>query len=261
LGLNKLFETAGEDFESIMGIMGRFCIFMADALRRVFIRPFYLKETVEQAYYIGVKSLVLTSVTALAVGVVMAFQTIGVLSRFGAQNYVAVVVSLAVVRELGPVLTAIMVAGRAGSGITAEIGSMKVTRQIDALKVSVVNPMSYLVLTRIMACTIVVPLLTIIADVLGIFGGMIGSAPSGLSFSLYMSVTLDYLGFVDVLPGLIKAAFFGFCVALIACFMGFHTSGGTAGVGRATTTTVVAASLTVMVSDVFLTRLLLIIFE
>jgi len=192
---------------------------------------------------------------------VLAMQTTGVLARFGAKEYVAVVVGLAIVRELGPVLTALMVAGRAGSGISAEIGAMRVPRQIDALTVSAVDPLKYLVVTRVAACVIVMPLLTAIANSLGLFGGfIIAVLQEGISPTFYAARTLDFIGFVDYVPGLFKAVVFGFIVALVACYQGYHTTGGTEGVGKSTTATVMATSLLVMLADVILTRVLISIF-
>jgi len=236
-------------------------LFWVDIMRKCVTPRFYLAETVRQVYTIGVMSLLLTSTVALSVGLVMAMQTIGTLQAFGAVNYVSVGVGLAVVKELGPVLTGLMVAGRAGSGISAELGSMKVTRQIDALTVSAVNPIRYLVVTRVVACMIAVPLLTIIADVLGVFGGfIIGVTQGDISPYLYTSFTLKYITLSDVIPGLLKTIIFGMLVGTVASYYGFETTGGTEGVGNSTKSSVVTASLLIMISDVILTRILLWIF-
>jgi phospholipid/cholesterol/gamma-HCH transport system permease protein len=259
--MKNLPRALGSDFISYAGSAGRMFLFWADAMAKTLTPHFYFHETVRQIFSIGVKSLALTSTVALSVGMVMAMQTIGTLKLFGAVNYVAVVVGLAVVKELGPVLTALMVAGRAGSGISAEIGSMRVTRQIDALTVSAVNPVRFLVVTRIIACMIAVPLLTVIADVLGILGGLIiGVVQGNISYHLYMSYTLTYIGYVEIFPGLIKTVFFGMLIGTVASYYGFQTTGGTEGVGNATKASVVSTSLMIMLSDVVLTRLLLIIF-
>ena len=243
------------------GFAGRLFLFWADTIGKCVTPRFYFAETVRQIYSIGVNSLLLTSTVAFSVGLVLAMQTIGTLRIFGAVNYVAIVVGLAVVKELGPVFTALMVAGRAGSGICAELGSMKVTRQIDALTVSAVNPMRYLVVTRVIACMVAVPLLTVIADILGVVGGMIvGVIQGGISFHLYVNYTLTYVGLTDVIPGLLKTIFFGMLIGTIACYYGFETTGGTEGVGKSTKSSVVTASLLIVVSDVILTRILLWIF-
>jgi phospholipid/cholesterol/gamma-HCH transport system permease protein len=240
---------------------GRLFLFWAATMAKCVTPRFYFAETIRQIYSIGVNSLLLTSTVALSVGLVLAMQTIGTLRVFGAVNYVAIVVGLAVVKELGPVFTALMVAGRAGSGICAELGSMKVTRQIDALTVSAVNPMRYLVVTRVIACMVAVPLLTVIADILGVLGGMIvGVIQGGISFHLYVNYTLTYVGLTDVIPGLLKTIFFGMLIGTVACYYGFETTGGTEGVGKSTKSSVVTASLLIVVSDVILTRILLWIF-
>jgi phospholipid/cholesterol/gamma-HCH transport system permease protein len=243
------------------GFAGRLFLFWAATMAKCVTPRFYFAETIRQIYSIGVNSLLLTSTVALSVGHVLAMQTIGTLRVFGAVNYVAIVVGLAVVKELGPVFTALMVAGRAGSGICAELGSMKVTRQIDALTVSAVNPMRYLVVTRVIACMVAVPLLTVIADILGVLGGMIvGVIQGGISFHLYVNYTLTYVGLTDVIPGLLKTIFFGMLIGTVACYYGFETTGGTEGVGKSTKSSVVTASLLIVVSDVILTRILLWIF-
>jgi phospholipid/cholesterol/gamma-HCH transport system permease protein len=170
---------------------------------------------------------------------------------------VAVGVGLGVTRELGPVVTALMVAGRAGSGISAEIGSMRVTRQIDALRILAIDPHRYLVATRILACIIAMPLLTAISDFLGIAGGaFIGTTVGGITFATYLDTTLYYLTVWDVINGLLKTLLFGLIVGTTGAYYGFHTEGGTSGVGRSTTSTVVAASLMIFVTDVIMTQLL-----
>ncbi len=259
--MESLIQTIGGRMMDYAGFAGRLFLFWADAMAKCVTPKFYFAETVRQIYSIGVKSLLLTSTVALSVGLVLAMQTIGTLQTFGAVNYVSIVVGLAVVKELGPVFTALMVAGRAGSGICAELGSMKVTRQIDALTVSAVNPMRYLVATRIVACMVAVPLLTVIADILGLLGGLIiGVVQGGISFHLYVSYTLTYVELTDVVPGLLKTIFFGMIVGTVASNYGFETTGGTEGVGNSTKASVVTASLLIVISDVILTRILLWVF-
>jgi len=259
--MESLPQTIGGRMLQYASFAGRLFLFWADTMAKSVTPRFYFAETVRQIRSIGVNSLLLTSTVALSVGLVLAMQTIGTLQMFGAVNYVSIVVGLAVVKELGPVFTALMIAGRAGSGICAELGSMKVTRQIDALTVSAVNPMRYLVVTRVIACMIAAPLLTIIADVLGIIGGLIvGVVQGGISFHLYMSYTLTYVELTDVIPGLLKTIFFGMLVGTVASYYGFATTGGTEGVGNSTKACVVTSSLLIVVSDVILTRILLWIF-
>ncbi len=261
LNMESVPRTLGRRIISYASFAGRLSLFWSDTMAKAVTPPFYFLETVRQIYTIGVRSLLLTSTVALSVGLVLAMQTIGTLQTFGAVNYVSVVVGLAVVKELGPVLTALMVAGRAGSGISAELGSMKVTRQIDALTVSAVNPMRYLVVTRVLACMVAVPLLTVIADVLGVLGGLIiGVMQGNISFYLYLSYTFKYVELVDIIPGLLKTVFFGMLVGVVASYYGFSTTGGTEGVGNSTKSSVVSSSLLIMISDVILTRILLWIF-
>ncbi|MBI4830570.1 MAG: ABC transporter permease [Candidatus Lindowbacteria bacterium] len=256
-----LVEVLGRRSVEYTSFAGRMFLFWFDAITKCVTPPFYFSETVRQMHTIGVKSLFLTSTVAISVGMVLAMQTIGELRIFGAVNYVSLIVGMAMVKELGPVLTALMVAGRAGSGISAEIGSMKVTRQIDALTVSAVNPMRYLVVTRVLACMLVVPLLAIFADAEGMLGGLIvGVTQGGISSHLYLAYTFKYIKLRHVIPGLLKAIFFGMLVGTVACHYGFETKGGTEGVGNATKASVVTSSLLIVISDVILTRILLYIF-
>lgn len=259
--MENLPALVGRRLEEYASFGGRMFLFWADTMAKCVTPRFYLSETIRQAYSIGVKSLLLTSTVAISVGLVLAMLTIDYLRTFGVLNYVSVMVGLAVVKELAPVLTALMVAGRAGSGICAEIGSMKVTRQIDALTVSAIDPVRYLVVTRVVACMVVVPLLTIIADVLGILGGLIiGVTQGNISYRLYMSYTFQYITLTDIIPGLLKTIFFGMLVGTVASYYGFQTTGGTEGVGNSTKSSFVTTSLLIVTSDVILTRILLWIF-
>jgi phospholipid/cholesterol/gamma-HCH transport system permease protein len=191
---------------------------------------------------------------------VLALQTGIALERFGAKLYVGSVVGLALARELGPVLTALMVGGRVGAGITAELGAMQVTEQIDAIRSMGADPVQKLVLPRVLAATLALPLLTMLADLLGAFGGMLIATTqfhitSNFYFdNLYWAVTVP-----DVLSGIAKTFVFGWIIAMVGCFLAFETKGGTAGVGRATTSAVVVASISILISDFFLTKLMLIL--
>ncbi|MBI5118160.1 ABC transporter permease [Candidatus Poribacteria bacterium] len=259
--MESLPQIVGRRIIDYANFAGRLFLFWLDAMSKCVTPPFYFRETIRQMHTIGVMSLFLTSTVAVSVGMVLAMQTIGELRIFGAVNYVAVIVGLAVVKELGPVLTALMVAGRAGSGISAEIGSMKVTRQIDALTVSAVNPIRYLVVTRIVACMLVVPLLASFADAEGMLGGLlVGVTQGGISSHLYLAYTFKYIKLRHVIPGLLKTIIFGMLVGTVACHYGFETKGGTEGVGNATKASVVTSSLLIVISDVILTRILLYIF-
>lgn len=259
--MERFLRSLGQHTLAKTEVAGRIFFFWADAVGNCLSRGFYFSETVRQIYGIGVKSLPLICTVGLSVGIVMSMQTLGTLEKFGATNYVAVVVGLAVVRELGPVLTAIMVAARAGSGISAEIGSMRVTGQIDALIVSAVNPVRYLVATRLVACMVALPLLTVIADVLGILGGMfIAVIEVSMNPHLYLSYTLEYVGLNDVISGLVKTIPFGMLIGVVAGFYGFYARGGTEGVGIATQAGVVTSAFLIILSNVIFTRILLQLF-
>lgn len=241
----------------LFAFLGSLLHFLGEAVRaarRGVPREVFTQQLLE----IGARSLPLIGIAAFAIGVVMAIQTMTLLQKFGVVQYAAVGVGLGMTRELGPVVTALMVAGRAGSGISAELGSMRVTRQIDALRVLAVDPHRYLVATRILACVVAMPLLTAIADFLGILGGlMITTSVGGVPVPAYIDTTLYYVTVGDVLTGLGKSAIFGLIVGTVAAHYGYHTEGGTTGVGRATTATVVVSSLMIFLSDVFLTQLLM----
>jgi phospholipid/cholesterol/gamma-HCH transport system permease protein len=207
---------------------------------------------------LGVKSVAITGITALFTGMVLALQTAYSLEAFGGKTFVGRVVSLSLVRELGPVLTALMVGGRVGSGITAEIGSMTVTEQVDALRSMAISPVRRLVVPRILAVVLMMPVLTAIADGLGILGGLaIAVLELRMTFQDYFTSILQQLAISDICSGLSKTLFFGFEVAAIGCYNGLQVEGGAAAVGRATTQTVVLASISILVSDFFLTKLFL----
>lgn len=257
----ELTGTIGKQILAFIRKAGHITFFLWSSINSLFTPPFFFRQIVKQAYQIGVTSFPLVAVCGFAIGLVMAMQTIGVLTRFGAVYYMASVVGLSMVRELGPVFTAIMVAGRAGSGIAAELGSMKVTYQIDALRVMAINPINYLVTPRLWAAMLMLPLLTIMADFLGIFGGfLIGITQGGINPEFYYNITIKYIQFKDFLPGLLKTIPFGFIVAGVASYEGFNTSGGTEGVGISTTTAVVVSCLSILISDVFLTKATILIF-
>ena len=237
---------------------GEFVFFAMQSVSMFFDRPPFLRETVVQMYYIGVRSFPLIGLAGLSTGFVLGMQTIDILGQFGATQYVAAVVGLSMVEELGPVITALLVAGRAGSGISAELGSMMVTRQIDALKVLAINPIKYLATTRIVACILVLPLLTALADFLGIMGGMfIAVTQGGIHYQAYLYKTLDFVYITDFLPGLLKATVFGLIIGTVSCYEGFRVQGGTEGVGRSTTAAVVLSSLLILISDVYLTKMII----
>lgn len=213
------------------------------------------REWLAQFYYIGVQSLSITNITALFTGMVLALQAAFALSSFGAELFIGDLVSLSIVRELGPVLTALLVGGRVGAGITAELGSMKITQQLDAMRAMATSPIYKLIVPRMIACIICLPILTIIANFLGILGGLLlASLELNINGYFYLSRVIHALDFNDVASGITKSVFFGFFIGIIACNNGMRVSGGADGVGKATTQTVVSASIVILISDFFLTK-------
>lgn len=262
MSVSDCIRTSGNHVVAFATYTGAVTLFGLRAVLAGVRRPFYIRETIHQMFSLGVKSLPLTGVVAMSVGLVFAMQAVVILQDFGVVDYLSALVGLAIVEQLGPVLTALMVAARAGSGASAELGSMRVTRQIDAMRVMAVDPMQYLVATRVLAFTLVVPMLAVLADLLGVFGGwIIGVTYAGLTSDYYVSSTLQYVKMVNVVPGLVKTVFFGFIVGCQVCHQGYHAKGGTEGVGRATTTAVNIAMLSVMVANVILTRVMLWLFD
>lgn len=255
-----LFYRAGHQTMAFVDYMGELFLFWLDSCRSLAHPPWFVREVIAQMYHLGVRSFSLVAVASFAVGLVLAMQGITVLKMFGAANYIATSVCFTFVRGLGPLLAGIMLASRGGAGMGAELGSMRVTHQIDALTVSAVNPIKYLVVTRIVACMLVLPLLTVAANLIGILGGMIiGVTQVGISATYYYTLTVKYLTLKDVLPGIGKTAIFGLIIGTVSCFHGFNTEHGTFGVGQATKTSVVASILLILIADVFLTKLTLLI--
>jgi len=233
----------------------------AQVARSVVLPRKYYRLVVHEIDVMGVKSLGVAATAAVFTGMVFALQSAINMARFGAENYVGPLVALAILRELGPVLTAILVGGKVASGITAELGSMKVTEQIDALRSLGVNYVKRLIVPRVLASLIVFPLLTTLADLLGVLGGMVTmSVERGADMYAYINTTTYWVIPRDFLTGIGKSFFFGVIVTVIGCYNGLSTEGGTEGLGRATTATVVQVTMGVIVSDFFLTKLFLIMF-
>lgn len=228
------------------------------AFRGLSKRPFYWREAVSQMDIIGFGTLPIALLAGFFIGAVLALQTAGTLRSFGAQNFTGRLVATSLVRELGPVLTSILLAGRAGSGIAAELGAMTVSEQIDAMRALGTDPFRKLARPRLIALFLMAPVLTVFADVIGIIGGLIVSITLlQLPSSVYLSSAQDALNFNDIYGGFIKASTFGLIVGIVGCRCGFRTRGGTVGVGQSTTTSVVVSILLILVSDFFLTRLIL----
>ena len=235
-----------------------FTLLSVKAIANIFRRPRYIQDTFQQMDSIGVSSLSIIILTGFFTGGVLALQSSKSLQSFGAVNLTGQLVALSLIRELGPVLTALMIAGRVGSGIASELGSMVVTEQIDALRALGTDPTKKLVSPRMIACTTMVPLLTVMADLFGLIGGWIVSFYTlRLNTKLYWSSALRSIEYIDALEGLVKPIVFGFIVGMIGCYFGLRTTGGTRGVGQSTTQAVVFASIIVIVSDFFLSKIIL----
>ena len=233
-------------------------VLTARAVGAAFRRPFYLRDVLIQMDLVGVGSLTIIMLTGFFTGSVLTLQTAQTLSAFGAVGFTGSLVSVSLVRELGPVLASLMVAGRVGSGMASELGSMKVTEQINAMRALGTDPVKKLVVPRILATVAMMPVLTIVADSLGVIGGLfVAVAILHISPSLYINSAWDALTYRDVLGGLLKPLVFGAVVAVVSCYCGLRTYGGTQGVGRSTTQAVVASSILILVFDFFLTRLIL----
>jgi phospholipid/cholesterol/gamma-HCH transport system permease protein len=235
---------------------GSLALLTVRAFVAIFTPPYEIGLWVRQMEQIGVRSLGVASITTIFTGMVLALQTAYSLPALGIKYYIGSVVSKSLVRELGPVLTALIVGGRIGSGMTAEIGTMKVTEQIDALRSMASDPVKKLVAPKLIATLIMLPALTIIGDALGILGGLVvATFTLNLTPGLYLNDVFESLTLADVASGIGKAFFFGYFIAIVGCYNGLHTTGGADGVGRATTNTVVVAAILVLVSDFFLTKL------
>ena len=233
----------------------------AQVARSLALPPSYFRLIVREIEIMGVQSLGVAMTAAIFTGMVFALQSAINMARFGAEAYVGPVVALAILRELGPVLTAILVGGKVASGITAELGSMKVTEQIDALRTLGVNYIKRLIVPRVLAAIVVFPLMTVLADVVGLLGGMvIMFLERGTDMYVYWNVTTYWVVPRDFLTGIGKSFFFGGLVTLIGCYNGLSTEGGTEGLGQATTATVVHVAMGVIISDFFLTKLFLMLF-
>jgi phospholipid/cholesterol/gamma-HCH transport system permease protein len=244
--------------ENPLVVLGRLGILARDSVFQILKRPFGLRLMVDEMYNLGVTSLSITSVTMLFTGMVIAVQTSYTLGAYGAKIYTGNMVGLSMALELGPVLTAIMVAGRVGAGITADLGTMTVTEQVDAMRALAANPVKRLVVPRLLALLIMLPILTLLAVVVGIFGGLImARLDIGQTTDFYMAHVRASLTIPDLFRGLAKTPFFAFAIGIISCYNGLHTTGGAEGVGRATRNTVVASCMTVFVSNFFLAKLFL----
>jgi len=249
----KVIEIIGRTVIRFAENLGRILILLFLTVRQLIFPPFEVRNIFKQMLEIGVRSLPVVVITAIFTGMVFALQTFTGFKRFGAEALVGTVVALSMTRELGPVLTALIVSGRAGAAMAAELGTMRVTEQIDALETLATNPVKYLIVPRFIAGLMMLPALSAVADIIGITGGYFVTVGLFKTSSIvYWKRTWDYLEMSDIYNGLIKSAFFGASIALISCYKGFYTRGGAEGVGKATTGAVVLSSMTILISDYFL---------
>ena len=238
------------DLRNYLNEVGEIVSFAGRFFKEGFKPRYEIKELLRQCYILGYQSLPLVGVTAFIMGLVLTVQSRPTLEKFGAEAYLPAMVAISVVREIGPVITALICAGRIGSGIGAELGSMKVTEQIDAMEVSGTNPFKYLVATRILACTLMVPVLVVFADAIAMYASYIGVNFRGFTdWNLYYTRVFDSLNFSDVLPAFVKSFFFGFAIGVIGCYKGYTSNKGTEGVGNAANSAVVVTSLTIFILD------------
>lgn len=259
--MKNLLTFIGKRIISFLYFIGGLSNLVFQAFYWTILAPHKKERVFEQAKKAGIDSLPIVSLVALFLGIIMALQTAYQMQRLGSEMYIASIVALSLVRELGPVITALVVAGRVGAAITAEIGSMQVSEQIDALQTLATNPIKYLVVPRFLALALTLPVLTLYADIIGIFGGwFICVYKLGISSSLYLNITFDSLLLKDLFTGLAKTVFFGMIIALVSCYEGFNAEGGAEGVGRATRHAVVETFILIIAADCFFTALFYFIF-
>lgn len=222
---------------------------------------FEFKEIIRQTYQIGFRSIPLVIVVGIVIGAVLTMQSRPTMRKFGAEAFIPAMVAISVMRELSPVLISVIVGGRVGAGIGAELGSMRVTEQIDAMEVAALDPFKYLVSTRITACIIAIPILVIYGDFLALFGSfLVQNIEAKSSAELFINSVIDSVSFADYVPGILKSVFFGFTIGVVGCYEGFHSKGGTEGVGKSATDAAVSSSLLIIVLDVVFVKLFLILF-
>jgi len=251
-----LLQPLGRTFLGGLEAIGRVALFTFRAVLMAAQPPYYPRHILKQMVEIGYYSLPVVGMTAIFTGMVLALQTYTGFSRFNAETAIPNVVVISITRELGPVLAGLMVAGRIGAAMAAELGTMRVTEQIDALTTLSTNPFKYLIAPRLIAGLTMLPVLVAVADVIGVFGGYLVSVYKlGFNPSTYLTNTVEFVEFIDVFSGLVKAGMFGFIVALMGCYHGFNSRGGAQGVGKATTNAVVTASILILISNYIVTEL------
>jgi len=243
-------------FASSLELLGEQAIFLRSFIRNIFRRGFEAEELSRQSYFIGYRSVGISLLTGFILGIVLTLQSQPTLKEFGAESFIPSMVSISVIREICPVIIGLICAGKIASGIGAELGSMKVTEQIDAMEVSGANAIQYLVVPRILACMFMIPMLTIIADAVAIMGGYIATTfYSDMTFTLYFLKATSILKFSDIVPAIIKTVLFGFAIGFSGCWNGFHSDHGTESVGRAANKAVVSASVAIIILDAIIVQI------
>jgi len=253
----KILELTGRPFILAIEEFGKILLLFLSTVSWLFRPPFRFHVIFKQMEFVGVGSLPVVLITGAFTGMVLAIQTYYGFKMFGGESLVGAIVALSMTRELGPAITALMVTGRTGSSMAAEIGTMRVTEQIDALYTMSVSPVQYLIMPRVLAGIVMLPILTVTSDFIGILGGyFVGVHVLKVNSGIFIARIIEFVNIYDVLNGLIKSVFFGLILSLVGCYKGFYTTGGAAGVGRATTQAVVYASVSILISDYFLTAIM-----
>jgi len=257
----NMFDRLMPPVVSSLAAVGDLAIFAWRAVRECLLPPFEFRETIRQIFELGLRSAPLIAVSGMAVGMVLSMHTRASLERFGAELMIPAGLAIALVRETGPLTAGLLLSGRIGAGIGAELGAMKVTEQIDALEATAIDSFRYLVVTRVIACVIALPILTTLMNFAGMIGGFLAETTStGMSLTLYFSRAFSLIDLVDYVPATIKTMVFGFIIATISAYLGFTTDSGTEGVGRASTRAVVFSSVGIIIANVILVRLIFFIF-
>jgi phospholipid/cholesterol/gamma-HCH transport system permease protein len=259
--MKSMFEGVGAAIIAVLAWIGDVALFGSRALRDAFLPPYEFGEIFRHVFEIGWRSTPLIATSGMAIGVVLSMHTRASLERFGAEALIPAGLAIALIRETGPLVTALLVAGRVGAGIGAELGAMKVTEQIDALEAVAVDSFKYLAVTRIIACILAMPLLTTITDFCGVVGGWIAEFTiSGMSWRLYFNRAFSLIEFQDFIPATIKTAVFGLIIGTVASYLGFTTTQGTEGVGRTSTRSVVLSSIMIIITNVVLVKFIFFLF-
>lgn len=250
-------DRVGQRLVDALAFAGALAVFSGRAVLEAFRPPFEGGEVLRHLYQFGLRSAPLIVTSGFAIGIVLSMHTRASLERFGAESMIPAGLAIALIRETGPLTAGLLVAGRVGAGIGAEIGAMRVTEQIDALEATAVDAFKYLAVTRVVACMIAMPILTTMMNVAGVLGGYVAEAAvSGMSWQLYFERSFTFIGFADLIPATLKTIVFGFLIAIVGSYHGFTTSRGTEGVGDASTRSVVLASILIILSNVVLVKII-----